>query len=299
MATVVIVQLLVEFIIVLLGLLGNVFIVYVYFQEYKKSKELQPNELLVAFLALFNVLIQINMGLWFVVYLFNFCIYLGEDIYRFTDFIAIFLSKSSYWFTAWLCFFYCVKIVKVNLILFTRLQRRLPMVVNILIIGTLIGCFAISVPAIHLVSFKTNFTSVSDLCRDYYPHSGTEVYAVLLSVLTSFLPLAIMVICSMTIVIFLCIHSKNMRKNVTPDGGSHGGAHIAVAIMLICLIVLYIACTATVFAANLLVVLVDGYVLIAISYTSSIFSTGSSVILISGTVKLKLHFWKMFYQRQE
>uniref|UniRef100_H2ZUR9 Taste receptor type 2 n=1 Tax=Latimeria chalumnae TaxID=7897 RepID=H2ZUR9_LATCH len=293
MVTVVIVQLLVEFIIMMLGLLGNVFIVYVYFQEYKKSKELQPNELLVAFLAFFNVLIQINLGLWFVVYLFNFCIYLG-----FTDLIALFITNSNYWFIAWLCFFYCVKIIKVNLILFTRLQRRLPMVVNILIIGTLIGCFPISVPAIHYIKFKTNFTSVSDLCRDYYPHSGNEVYAVLLSVLTSFLPLVIMVICIMTIVIFLCIHSKNMSKNVTLGGSSHGDAHITVAIMLICLIVFYIACTATVFAANLLVVLVDGYVLIAISYTSSIFSTGSAVILISGTVKLKQHFWKICCLRQ-
>ncbi|XP_014353874.1 taste receptor type 2 member 40-like [Latimeria chalumnae] len=224
-ATGVIVQLVVEFMIVLIGLVGNVFIVVVYVSEYRRTKALQPSELIVAILAFFNILIQINMLIWFVVYLFNFCTYFGDDLYKVTDFMSVFLSKSSYWFTAYLCFYYCMKIVKVNW-----------------------SCF----------------------------NSQAECFLG-----------AFMLIFSMGIIIFLCRHSRHMTKSGTTGSSSHSDAHTAVAVMLICLIVLYITCTAMVFAANLLVAVVESDILVAISFTSSIYSAGSSVILIIGTVKLR------------
>uniref|UniRef100_H3A643 Taste receptor type 2 n=2 Tax=Latimeria chalumnae TaxID=7897 RepID=H3A643_LATCH len=291
-ATDVIVQLVVELMIILIGLVGNVFIVVVHVSEYRRTKALQPNELIVAILAFFNILIQINLLIWFVVYLLNFCIYFGDDLYKVTDFMSVFLSKSSYWFTAYLCFYYCVKIIKVNWSCFNSLKQKISSVVKTLITCTLLGTIALSAPVVYYVKLNTNLSSISEICKVYYIDAHNEVYAAFLSVLTSFLPLAVMFISSTGIVVFLCRHSRNMTKNVTP-GGTHNDAHTAVAIMLTCLIVLYIACTVTVFAANLLVVTIESDVLVAISFTSSIYSAGSSVILIIGTVKLRKNWVKL------
>ncbi|XP_006012162.1 taste receptor type 2 member 40-like [Latimeria chalumnae] len=282
-------QLVVELVIMLFGLGGNSFIVCVYVMEYQRSKALLPTEVIVTILAIFNILIQLNLVLWFVVYLFNLCTHFGEVFYQVTDFNAIFLSKSSYWFTAWLCFFYCVKIVKVNWRVLMRLKQKMTSVVHILILASLMLSFSVAVPIIYRVKFRKNATSISELCKLYYDTGGESgyIYGAMMSLLTSFLPLAVMVISSMGIVIFLCRHSRNMTKRGNTGGSSHTDAHTAVALMLLCLIVLYIICTSTVLSANLQIALSQFDVLLAISFTSSIYSAGSSVILIIGTVKLK------------
>uniref|UniRef100_H3A809 Taste receptor type 2 n=1 Tax=Latimeria chalumnae TaxID=7897 RepID=H3A809_LATCH len=287
-STKVLLQLVVEFIIVFFGLVGNAFIVHVNLLDYWTRSTLQPSELIVTILALFNIFIQLNLTFWFIIYLFNLCAYFGDEVYKVTDFLAIFFSKASYWFTAWLCFVYCVKIIKVNWRFFMRVKKRLNPLVNSLIIGTVLASFAMSFPVVYFIEFKTNSTSISKKCKDYYVDGrNIEIYAASLSFLTSFVPLAVMVFSSMGIIIFLCRHSWNMSKNVSSGASSHGDAHTAVAVMLICLIVLYVACTATVLAANLIIAIIESDILIAISFTSSIYSAGSSIIIIIGTVKLR------------
>ncbi|XP_006013618.1 taste receptor type 2 member 1-like [Latimeria chalumnae] len=285
---IIILQFVAELFILFFGFLGNFFIVHVYFLEYRKNRALQPTEVMVTFLALFNILIHVNLVIWFVVYLFNLCIYFDKAFYKVTDVIAIFLSKSSYWFTAWLCFFYCVKIVKVNRKLFVWLKQRISRMVNTLIIGTMFFSIIISYPCIYVIEIKTNVTSITQRCKDYYiTGQSIEIYSPSLSFLGSFLPLALMVMSSMGIVIFLFRHSRNMTANTTTGSASRNDAHTTVAIMLICLIVLYLACTVTVFVANIIIAMIANDILIAISFTSSLYATGSSLILIIGTVKLR------------
>nr|XP_006013570.1 PREDICTED: taste receptor type 2 member 1-like [Latimeria chalumnae] len=281
-------QMLAEVITVLIALAGNLFIVYVYFLEFRKTKALQPNELLVTVLALFNILVQFSLVLWFMLYLFNLCTYFGGVIYKVTDFNIIFFSKSSYWFTAWLCFFYCMKIIKVKRMFFIRLKQRMSLLVKILILCTMMLNFSLAYPVVFLIKLKANSTSISILCKDYYiTGDTTHIYGASLSFLTSLSPLAVMLVSSMGIVIFLCLHSRNMKRNAIAGNSSHGNTHTAVAVMIICLILLYMLCTITVLSANLQVALAQFDTLVAITFTSSLYSAGSSLILITGTVKLR------------
>uniref|UniRef100_H2ZSI0 Taste receptor type 2 n=1 Tax=Latimeria chalumnae TaxID=7897 RepID=H2ZSI0_LATCH len=288
-----IVEVTVRLVIIFFGIIGNLFIMGVYLLKYRRSKALQPTELIVTILAFFNVLIPINLVLPMIRGYFL-CNYFGEASYKLVDVIVIFVSKASYWFLAWLCFFYCVQIIKVNWKLFLDLKRKISSVVKVLVFFTLLFCILMSIPVISIIQIQRNSSQVLGHCKNFYMKGNNVfIYGVVLTALTSLLPLVIMVVSSLSIVIFLCKHSRNMTRNVSTGGSSHSNAHTAVAIMLICLIILFIVCTFTVIFANLQVSSGEFNILAAISITSSLYSAGSAVILVIGTVKLRKSFKKL------
>ncbi|XP_006011509.1 taste receptor type 2 member 1-like [Latimeria chalumnae] len=299
MATADLVQLGIAMFIIVIGCLGNAYIVLVFLLEYRRSQTLQPYEVIVTLMAACSIVTELVSAIWYVVYLLNFCTYFGNPIYKITDFIDIYLPKTIIWLTAWLCFVYCVKIVKVNWRFFMRLKQRLSLAVKCMIAGTLLLCILLAFPCTLFIRLKLNTTSV---CQDYYrADEGKEVffiYTSMLSFLTSLLPLILMLFSSLGIVTFLCLHSRNMDKNVTSSSTSRIDAHTSVAIMLLCLIALFIACASTALSVNLQVASGQFDVLIAILYTNIIYSSGSPVILVIGTVKLRNIVVKLLCRKQ-
>ncbi|XP_006010533.1 taste receptor type 2 member 39-like [Latimeria chalumnae] len=291
-----IVQLGVSMILIGIGFYGNTFIILVFLLEYRKSQTLQPYELIVKLMSICSILIESVYIVKLVVYLLNFCTYFGENIYRVTDFFIILLHKTIIWLNAWLCFIYFVKIVKVNWRIFLRMKQRISLAVKFMIIGTTLLCFSLSFPVAFRVKFKTNSSSV---CRQYFPatddRKNSFLYSSMISILTSFLPLVLMLVSSLGIVIFLCLHSRNMDKNTIPNSmcTSRSDAHTSVAIMLLCLIALFIACTGTSLSVNIQVAMGQFEVQIAIALSNIIYLTGSPVILIIGMVKLRNRFAKL------
>ncbi|XP_064416333.1 taste receptor type 2 member 1-like [Latimeria chalumnae] len=206
----------------------------------------------------------------------------GEDFYKATDFFITFFNKVSSWFMAWLCLFYCMKIVKVNRRTFFKLKKRISSVVKVLIVVTLMGCLAVTLPIIFFIQLQTNTISISAQCKNYYINENSiHVYGAFLSFFTSFLPLAIMLVSSMMIVTFLCKNSRKASKNTNSVSVSCKNGPAAVAKMITSLIILYVVCTGTVFVLNSLVVL-QGNVLVFISLSCSVYSAGCSMILIIG-----------------
>ncbi|XP_006012361.1 taste receptor type 2 member 1-like [Latimeria chalumnae] len=289
-----IVHLCVAMILVGFGCLGNMFILLVFLKEYRRSKTLQPSEVIVTLMSVCCIVTELCYALWFPVYMLNFCSYFGDTVYKVTDFINIFLPKTITWLTAWLCFVYCVKIIKVNWRFFMRLKQRISLVVRYMIVGTLLLCILLGFPIILLIELKVNTTNI---CRDYYSVNEKKelslIFSSMLSVLTSFLPLVLMLVSSLSIVIFLCRHSRNMDKNMASSRTSHSDAHTSVAIMLICLIALFVACAGTVLSVDIQVASGQFDVKAVITLVDIIYSSGSPVILIIGMVKLRNSFVKL------
>ncbi|XP_006010403.1 taste receptor type 2 member 40-like [Latimeria chalumnae] len=285
----IIVQVVAVVMITMFGLVGNTFIVLVNLQEFRRSKALQPSERIVTSLALSNGINEISQVIWFAVYLMNLCTHTRDDGYKVLDFLAVFISTANYWFTAWLCFFYCVKIVKVNWKSFMRLKQKISSLVSFLLIGTVLGSFAMSFPIVYYIKIKANTTSLNEKCKDYYIIGNSyHIYSAFLSFLTCFLPLALMLVSSTGIVVFLCQHSKRMNKSAKAgDGTPSDSPHTTVAKMIVSLIVLYMACVASVLAANHIFTVIESDILVVIAFASSVYSAGSSAILILGTVKLR------------
>uniref|UniRef100_H3A859 Taste receptor type 2 n=1 Tax=Latimeria chalumnae TaxID=7897 RepID=H3A859_LATCH len=287
-----IVQLTVAMIIIGFGCIWNVFVDLVFLLEYRRSQTLQPYELIVSLMAVSNIGTEVGYVIFFVLYLLDLCTYAGETVYKVLHIFTLFFPKTVIWLTAWLCFAYCVKILKVNWKVFMRLKLRLSLAVNYMIIGTLLLCILMSFPVVFFIKFKINSTNI---CRDYYTFEKKELsfmYSSLLSFFTSFLPLILMLVSSLGIVIFLCLHSRNMDKNITSSSSSHSDAHKSVAIMLLCLIALFIACAGTALSVNLQLATGQFDVQVAIALSTVIYSSGSPVILLIGTVKLRNSFFK-------
>ncbi|XP_064416313.1 taste receptor type 2 member 40-like [Latimeria chalumnae] len=285
--TKVIAELISRLTIIFVGLLGNFFILHIYFLEYRKNKVLHPTELITTLLAFFNLLSSAALVLPNLRTLL-FCSYFQEPIYKFSDFFSTFFSKSTYWFTACLCFYYCMKIVKVNKRFFLTLKQRISIVVSVLLLSSFLLCFAVSFPVVYFIQLKPN-SSIP--CKTHYTlGKALFIYNIFNVALAYYLPLVVMMTCSLGIVIFLCRHSRNMDKNIAAGGSSHSDAHKPVAVMLICLILLYMTCALTVLLASVQASLGEIDIMTAIPYTASLFNTGSSMILIVGTVKLRQSF---------
>ncbi|XP_014354050.2 taste receptor type 2 member 1-like [Latimeria chalumnae] len=239
--------------------------------------------LILQLVAVLTVVSLSLLGSFFIVFA-NLIEFRSSGVLQTSDLI---ITCLAFWFMAWLCLFYCVKIIKVNWRTFLKLKRRISSVVKVLIVVTLVGCLAMVLPIIFYIQLQSNTTSISAQCKNYYiTENNIHVYGAFLSFFTSFLPLAIMLASSMMIVTFLCKHSRKMSKNTKAVSRSHGDGPAAVAKTITSLTVLYVVCTGTVFALNSLVVLEDN-VLVFIALSCSVYSAGCSMILIVKTVKLK------------
>ncbi|XP_064416338.1 taste receptor type 2 member 40-like [Latimeria chalumnae] len=294
-----ILQLFSTMIIIGFGCLGNSFIVLVFLVEYRRGRTLQAYELIVTLLATCSIVNELLHVIWFTIYFFNLCFYNGETFFKWFSLLQTFFPKAATWLTAWLCCIYCVKIIKVNWRFFMRLKQRISLAVKCMIIVTAVLCSLLAMPVLFMVHLKGNS---SNNCRELYIQDDEKelsfLFTSMLSLFTSLLPLVFMLVSSLGIVIFLCRHSKNMDKNVTPSSTSRNEAHTSVAIMLLCLIALFIVCAGTVLFVNLNIAPGRFDLLVVISLSNIIYSSGSPVILIVGMVKLRNTFAKLFCQKE-
>uniref|UniRef100_H3A3F0 Taste receptor type 2 n=1 Tax=Latimeria chalumnae TaxID=7897 RepID=H3A3F0_LATCH len=281
--------------VIVIGILGNLFIVIINFQEFRRTGALQPSEQIVSCIAVSNILVVVVLAIWFIIFLLEVCTYLGPHIYKVTDFLIVFFSKAGYWFTAWLCFFYCVKIVKVNWRIFMKLKQGISSLVSFLLIATTVCSFGVAYPVIDTIR-TLNTTNIIGECKDYYilKHEYLVGYIIFLSFIASLLPLALMLLSSLGIVIFLFKHSTNMTKSSNTSSGSRSEGPIAVVKMLISLIILYLVSVISVLVTNHVASIIESDMVVIIASSSCVFSAGSSVILIVGTVKLRQAFLKIF-----
>ncbi|XP_064416334.1 taste receptor type 2 member 40-like [Latimeria chalumnae] len=215
-----------------IGCFGNSFIMLVFLVEYKRSWTLQAHELIVTLIVVANIVNELIYVFHFAIHFFNLCFYNGETIFALLSLLEGLIPKVISWLTAWLCFVYCVKIIKVNWRFFMRVKQRISLAVKVMIIGTIGLCCLISVPIYFMIHLKGNTTKG---CRDFYVKVSEKELSVLyggtLTFFTSFLPLLLMLVSSVSIVIFLCQHSRNMDKNMASSSSSHNEAHTSVAII--------------------------------------------------------------------
>ncbi|XP_006013508.1 taste receptor type 2 member 1-like [Latimeria chalumnae] len=281
--------------VIVFGIIGNLFIVIINFQELRRTGTLQPSERIVSCIAVSNILAVIVLAIWFIIFLLDLCTYLGPYIYKVTDFLIVFITKVGYWFTAWLCFFYCVKIVKINWRIFIKLKQGTSLLVSFLLFATVVCSFGVAYPAIYIIR-TLNTTSIVGQCKGYYilGHEFMMGYIVFVSFIASLLPLALMLLSSLGIVFFLLKHSKNMTKTSNVSSSPQNEGPTTVVKMVISLIVLYIVSVISILVTNHVATIIESDMVVIIASSSCVFSAGSSVILIVGTVKLRQAFLKIF-----
>ncbi|XP_062825435.1 taste receptor type 2 member 39-like [Anolis carolinensis] len=226
------------------GFLSNGFIAAVILREWTKSRSLASNEQLLLSLAASNF--------WATALLSPFYINATLRDYSISEIfllpglylLATFVIMSRFWFTAWLCFFYCIKIVNSTHFLFLWCKLRILWLIPRFLAGSLFCSFLFSLFVLQITSRQaksnitvniTNTTEVKSL-----KHTVNTFEAFFLAV-GSGCPLLVVLLCSILVVASLCRHVCRIAGKDSHGRNLQTEAHIKAAWTVLSLLLLYVS----------------------------------------------------------
>lgn len=247
----------------LLIIVTNGFIIVVNLSDWSKGRSLMPNDEILCSLELSNLCYSVSIILDY------FCSLIWDKFYSiFYDmqraFFTIDISASfaSFWFTAWLSVFYCMKIVGFKQPFLLKMKLKFPSLVRWLLLGStlvslgaaLLFQWAFTV-ALHQrpVTDSTNQTNCllpASNCSGNHVDAKTIIvhmspfYRVLVIILGCSVPLMVVFFSSVPVLHSLFRHTQKLEQTLSP---SHLEAHVkaaqAVLSLLLCFIILVVCQT--------------------------------------------------------
>ncbi|XP_078510038.1 taste receptor type 2 member 39-like [Lissotriton helveticus] len=275
----------------LMGITSNTFIVAAIAIQWAGSRHRPPtSDLLLLFLGLTNAFLQGFTSSEQLLRLTQREVYNKDSVWKTFLVLSPSLYFSSFWINAWICVFYCTKIVNFSHPLCLRLKMVISAMLPWLVLVSVLASLAINISGIWsfggLLSDKSTATNATSNSTGDGIHLS---YKLLMSVTGCFLPQIVIVITALLILSSLYRHTRRMQQNSTGlNGGPSMEAHTRVAKTILSLVIHYTCFT----LATMLYVKDDNwfiesamlyiYVFIGVSYPSL-----NSLILIFGNPKLK------------
>ncbi|XP_069068791.1 taste receptor type 2 member 41-like [Pleurodeles waltl] len=224
-----------------MGTTINIFLVSVISKDWSQSRRLPPSDLILLSAALLNIAIQTFAS---AEYLFRIVwreMYILEVFQKLLFELYSFIMFSSFWITAWLCVFYCLKIATFSHPIFLRLKMKISGSVPWLILGTLVAAFAVSVSVTwHLVELRPkNSTSLAP-SMDGTLYSYSSFFVIFMCILGFSLPLSIIITSAVMILASLYRHTQRIQENSTSFSRPRMEAHKGAAKTILSLLLLYI-----------------------------------------------------------
>ncbi|KAE8593179.1 hypothetical protein XENTR_v10019018 [Xenopus tropicalis] len=197
--------------------------------------------------------------------------------------ILFFSIHFSFWLTACLSLFYCLRLVNFSHQVLTHLQRRMSIVVPLFLLASLLISWLINVPLIWMVQIDTNQNSTS-IYQDYIFHYD-RLYMIFNIVFGSTLPFVVTSLCIGLCLISLLKHVQSMRQHISqywsPQLKSHVKAFRTMLLLLILNLIFF-----TTFGSLYLVQNNLGAVFQAVLWSATMFiPSGQATILIFGNSK--------------
>uniref|UniRef100_A0A6J0THS1 Taste receptor type 2 n=1 Tax=Pogona vitticeps TaxID=103695 RepID=A0A6J0THS1_9SAUR len=224
------------------GLISNGFIVTVTIRDWAKSKSLASSEQLLLSLGISNLCAAVILAPHYFS-IFSNSTMSDDTIAKLFPF-SIFIVTSRFWFTAWLCVFYCVKIVNSTQSLFLWWKRKISWLIPRLLVGSLIIPLFISWIAFRnillAIKSKTMANVTNGTQGNTTPYLSPAFKLSFLSVGSGF-PLLVVFLCSILVIGSLCRHICRMKGNKSSLKSLQTEAHRKAAGTVLYLLVLYIS----------------------------------------------------------
>ncbi|XP_042303421.1 taste receptor type 2 member 1-like [Sceloporus undulatus] len=278
------------------GLISNGFIIIMIAIEWAKSRSLASSDQLFLSLSLSNI--------WAIVLLLPFYIddflmfsFTGNLVLKILFPIVVFVVISRFWLTAWLCIFYCIKIVNSTHSCFLWCKRRISWLLPRLLVGSLVFAFFASLSALQIgpVDLQSNTTGISMMNQGKTLKDSAYAFQIFFFIIGSSSPLLAVVLCSTLVVASLFRHvcriiSKENFRSL------QRGAHIKAAGTVLSLLLLYLSY----FVAQTLSVIADlrKSERFLISLVMMIYSPAQAAILVLNNPKLKQAITVMIQRRK-
>ncbi|XP_041078983.1 taste receptor type 2 member 40-like [Polyodon spathula] len=235
------------------GVLWNLFNLAITIHLQRKSRSYQTLEFIISCTTLSNLLLDLSTIC--TVYFYEFKIFCTTEMGRVIPvvfFILFSASASSFWSIAWLCVFYCVKIISLPTALFIKLKRNIALVVNWALILTVFFCFVLFCPFLSLIPIMPANATANNTYNinntlgmpctsprfDFPETFASELYFVIFVLFLCPIPLIIMVTTSSQLVVHLCKHTQQMKRNQNEFQSRN--SYLLICKMIISLVVVYL-----------------------------------------------------------
>ncbi|KAJ7316676.1 hypothetical protein JRQ81_002838 [Phrynocephalus forsythii] len=226
---------------VLGGLVSNGFIATLIITEWSKCRRLNSSELLLLSLGVSNVFITVFLPGYFAVHIFS-IVTIRHLVGHMLMGGTLFAGLCRYTFTAWLCVFYCVKILNSTQSFFLWWKLRISWLIPRLIVGTVIFSLLVSLALLnllpdyhpgHIASSVTNVTHEEML-------ELNSLYFLSFVAFTG-CPLVVVLLSSILVVASLCSHVCQMTSNESCLKNPQTQAHTKAAGTVVSLLFLYVS----------------------------------------------------------
>ncbi|XP_077350159.1 taste receptor type 2 member 9-like [Lithobates pipiens] len=269
------------------GLALNSYIVAVYVREWRKKKGFNVADRIALLLALTGIACQCSCTVEPLIFFLGSSSPHGQrrNIYAFT--FQIFTLYESFWNTAWLSIYYCLKLVKCSHRIFLQFQRRLSSSITQLLIVSLVGSIFLTLPLPWTLHFHYH-NMTNDPSSNRHSIEIDFQYVPLSMFFGSLLPFLLSFICIGLSVRSLLSHVHQIRHHSSqfsssPQLEGHLRA-VRTMILQVCLcLALYLALFSIIMFSPYLGMIVRIFIFIIInSYPSAL-----AVISIQGNPKLR------------
>ncbi|XP_073416662.1 taste receptor type 2 member 41-like [Dendrobates tinctorius] len=277
-----------------IGVFTNVFIVVVNFHDWLRGQALNSSDHLVVSLALSNFCFScVNAATTVCAILFS-SVFLVDYVFYTLYGIMSYNIFSSSWLSAWLCLFFCVKIIIFKDGCMAWLKVNITSVVPWLIFLSQVFSIVSSLPLIWTIMkvFALNSTDGFQANRTL-PLIGYKIndtYNVFSLLINCFIPFMFVMVTTGRIIASLCAHARHMKQNMDNHGPSLK-AHQSAAITMMSLLILYLIFYAVEIGLGFLSMRDPLYWVCFLLFYS--FPTLQSIIIIYGNSKLKETFHKL------
>ncbi|XP_070759866.1 taste receptor type 2 member 103-like [Enoplosus armatus] len=218
-----------------LGVLANVFNLGVMLVQQWRSGGVKTVAVIICFISLGNVLLQIST--FVLVASVRAGVLCRPDLpFFFCVVLFVWLSSSSvsFWSVAWLSVLYCMRVLSFSSILFRALKQNISTVLNVTLMVTLLTSCVMFTPffCLHFQS-KTLVPNTTEkaacvIRKPLFPASvNVNVYVVVFICYLTLMPSTIMLPTSLRLVVHLCKHTLSMQKK-------QSGSHAAESYLLVC-----------------------------------------------------------------
>uniref|UniRef100_A0A8C4RS66 Taste receptor type 2 n=1 Tax=Erpetoichthys calabaricus TaxID=27687 RepID=A0A8C4RS66_ERPCA len=256
-------------------------------QGEKKRRSLHA-DLTVGFMAGANMLIcALSGGIFILISVGNISSFCKFLMFLLCDFVF-----CSIWFTALLCFLYCLKILSFPHSLFVQMKSSIPkLVICGLIYGLFAGTIFSGASLLYFLTPSLPLNATNSSLQEIYAFSQTSKWIFLAFFWLCWVsfPFTVAVVSCVAILSFLCRHMQKVKDNGSRISNFEG--HIRVIQMLFCQVFLYVVLLFVILSSTILaqidkLSINEHYLLVYPLYCSA---TSINLIVKHGSIRRRMH----------
>ncbi|XP_069591807.1 taste receptor type 2 member 4-like [Ranitomeya imitator] len=270
------------------GIIMNFLIFHVYYRDYAQGNPLTVCDQILSSMTVSSLILQCTLSISIITYCAPTSPLILRHITIYNFFMIFFLSEASFWQTALLSTYYCVKLLSFSHRFFSWLKKTMLTCTMRLVMVTTALSFLINIPFAWTLHLGNPYNLTEDMCGTTYTVNLPSLHVSLNLILGSCLPCLVTFTC-----ISLSVHTILRHVwRVGQNGLQLSSARLGGLVWAACTMSLCVFCDLS-FSVNVIGTLLSSFSISDVLYSIywvilSSYGTVRSIILISGNPKLKL-----------